>query len=193
MIDKLCELSLVITEKSATIDIIQQSYSEIQKIVNHIDILNTRANEILINTTDVLEKKISEVESAEVEEYSTAWLNFMYNKSDINTDHINKIKLTKNTSVNETSFIKSIDNEIVLKLPGIEIKTTVNSIENLPLNYSPDIIRYKNKSKRHIGPLISLDSDIERLKNHPALLEEEKNRIQTSLIYNMCLLLALSN
>ena len=94
MIDKLCELSLVITEKSATIDIIQQSYSEIQKIVNHIDILNTRANEILINTTDVLEKKISEVESAEVEEYSTAWLNFMYNKSDINTDHINKIKLT---------------------------------------------------------------------------------------------------
>lgn len=178
---------------------IKRYVSEMRSLVNHAKVIYYKANEMLNKNMDVLEDKIYEI-TDDKEEYSSNWLEFMhkeYHIDDENKDFIfyehdeKKIKLTKNLSVLENSYIKIEDDHINFKIHNLSLTTTLNELENIVFDYTPDILRPKNKAKRHLGPIKSLETDLARVKNHKIILSEEKNKIKNHIIYNILLYLLL--
>lgn len=203
LLPKLHQINEQINDPNASLNEIKQYITEMRAIVNHAKLIYHKAEEMLNDNTHNLEIKIADITNEDnEEEYSSSWVNFMHKNYIIETNEDNdpqfvqqcqdnKITLTPSLSVRETSFISMSGGKITLKLHHLNFTTTVQEIEKLVFEYSPDIIKSKNKNKRHLGPLISLDSDLARLESHRILFKEEKNKIKNHIIYNILLYLLL--
>ena len=205
LLPKIYQINEKINDPLTTLNDIKRYIAEMRSIVDHAKLIYYKAEEILNDNMHNLEKKVIEITNEDnEEEYSTDWVNFMHKEYSIeNSDREdelnfvqqnqrNRIKLTKALYVKENSFISINDqNEITLKLHHLTLTTSISEIEKIIFEYSPDIIKYKNKSKRHIGPLKSLETDLARLESHRILFKEEKNKIKNHIIYNTLLYLLL--
>ena len=182
-----------INDKNTSINNIKLSLIKMRNIVNQMHLDYNKAQEVLNKNVENLTNTINNIERIE-DEYSTPWVEFMNNKYDIELkkdDTVefgnNSIKITDNLRINQTDILKLIENKLILQIPQLELKTTFQKINSLPFTYSSDFIKSKNKPKHHLGPLKNLEADLLKLKNHPQLLEEEKNKISTTIIYNIIL------
>ncbi len=196
LISKINEIDEKINDPSATLTEIGRYISEMKTIVRHAKLIYNKTKEILDSNIKTIENKINDV--TDEDEYSNEWLKFMHNPYKITQsltfeNNNNKIKLTQNLLVDETSFITFNEGEISLKLNHIKLTSNIEQLNNIKFDFSPDLIRGKNKNKRHLGPLKTLEFDLQRLRQHKQLFIEEKEKIKNNIIYHVLLYLLIKD
>lgn len=204
LLSKIEEIDFKINDPSSTLIDIKRYISEMRSIVEHARLIYYKTTNILNENISKLEEKINEITNEKnVEEYSNNWLKFMHKEYTVNADtefEINnefaqesndKIKLKNTLIIRKNNLLTFEDDNITLKLNQLTLATTFQEIENLIFEYSPDIIKNKNKNKRHLGSFKTLESDISRLERHKTLLDEEKNKVKNHIIYSILLYLLL--
>lgn len=201
---KIEQLDKIINDSNTSLDAIKIAVRELRAIVNHTHLIYNTSRDMLERNIDKLNEKIYDISNASDEdEYGQAWIKFMNKQYDI--DDIKSgitcaentppyIEIFPNLKIKPNNIIKIDGNNITCTISSDLILTTTKmEIENIIFEYSSDIIRDKNKKKRHIGPVNKLSVDLPRLVNNKLLFKEEKNKIKTSIIYNIILYLLLSD
>ena len=212
LVGKINELSKIANNKHASIEDVKNSINEMRTIVNHAGLIFQTTQEIFNKTFASLSNKINKLnEDTEGNEYSEEWVKFMHktyeiDNEDFNDPYVKKISLTDTLFVSQTDWLK-MDNgckhpakdlkdhasSILLKIGSdIQLKVTIDEIKELTFEYSSDILKPRNKNKRHLGPIDLLDLDIARLMRHPTLFKIEQNKIKSHIVYNTLLWLLLS-
>ena len=199
LVGKINELSKVANNKHASIEDVKNSINEMRTIVNHAGLIFQTAQEIFNKTFSSLSNKINKLnEDTEENEYSEEWVKFMHktyeiDNEDFNDPYVKKISLTDTLFVSQTDWLKMDASSIVLRIGSdIQLKVTIDEIKELTFEYSSDILKPRNKNKRHLGPIDLLDLDIARLLRHPTLFKIEQNKIKSHIVYNTLLWLLLS-
>jgi hypothetical protein len=196
------KLNDIINDKKTSLDDIRKCLSEMRLLVNHLKLIYNQSKKILDNNLDLINFKLTDISKEIENEYSSSWIAFINKKYSITNnedakfiDNSQNIKLAPNIEIKPTDFLK-IETPNIIKLslsPDINLETSLLEIENFSNNYSPNIRSITKKNFRHIGPLKTLDIDLKRLCNHKTLLKEEKNKIKTSIIYNLILYFLVEN
>lgn len=199
LIGKINELSKIANNKHASIEDVKNSINEMRTIVNHTGLIFQTAQEVFNKTFSNLSKKINKLnEDTEENEYSEEWIKFMHktyeiDNEDFNDPYAKKIPLTDTLFISQTDWLKMNNESIVLRIGSdIQLKVTIDDIKDLTFEYSSDILKPRNKDKRHLGPIDLLDLDIARLMRHPTLFKIEQNKIKSHIVYNTLLWLLLS-
>lgn len=199
LIGKINELSKIANNKHASIEDVKNSINEMRTIVNHTGLIFQTAQEVFNKTFSNLSKKINKLnEDTEENEYSEEWIKFMHktyeiDNEDFNDPYMKKILLSDKLFVSQTDWLKTDNSYIVLRIGSdIQLKVTIDDIKDLTFEYSSDILKPRNKDKRHLGPIDLLDLDIARLMRHPTLFKIEQNKIKSHIVYNTLLWLLLS-
>ena len=199
LICKINELSKIANNKHASIEDVKNSINEMRTIVNHTGLIFQTAQEVFNKTFSNLSKKINKLnEDTEENEYSEEWIKFMHktyeiDNEDFNDPYMKKILLSDKLFVSQTDWLKTDNSYIVLRIGSdIQLKVTIDDIKDLTFEYSSDILKPRNKDKRHLGPIDLLDLDIARLMRHPTLFKIEQNKIKSHIVYNTLLWLLLS-
>ena len=191
LVGKINELSKIANNKHASIEDVKNSINEMRTIVNHAGLIFQTAQEIFNKTFSSLSNKINKLnEETEEDEYSEEWVKFMHktyeiDNEDFNDPYVKKILLTDTLFVSQTDWLKMDESSIVLRIGSdIQLKVTIDEIKELTFEYSSDILKPRNKNKRHLGPIDLLDLDIARLMRHPTLFKIEQNKIKSHIVYN---------
>jgi hypothetical protein len=199
LVGKINELSKIANNKHASIEDVKNSINEMRTIVNHAGLIFQTTQEIFNKTFSDLSNKINKLnEDTEEDEYSEEWVKFMHktyeiDNEDFNDPYVKKISLTDTLFVSQTDWLKMDESSIVLRIGSdIQLKVTIDEIKELTFEYSSDILKPRNKNKRHLGPIDLLDLDIARLMRHPTLFKIEQNKIKSHIVYNTLLWLLLS-
>lgn len=204
-VDLIAQITLIngqINRPDVSMVDIQNGISNMRSIVNHASLIYCKVNTILNENLYKLRQKLEEITAHKDEdEYSSKWADFMHRKYAIcdKKDDVefqscaSKIKLTQNLSIDADSLITFENNYITLNMGGICIRSTMKELEDIIFEYSPDILRKKNKNKRHLGNLKTLENDLSKLERHKVLFRDECNKINVSIIYNVILYLLLNN
>lgn len=199
LVGKINELSKIANNKHASIEDVKNSINEMRTIVNHAGLIFQTTQEIFNKTFLILSNKINKLnEDTEENEYSEEWVKFMHktyeiDNEDFNDPYVKKISLTDTLFVSQTDWLKMDASSIVLRIGSdIQLKVTIDEIKELTFEYSSDILKPRNKNKRHLGPIDLLDLDIARLMRHPTLFKIEQNKIKSHIVYNLLLWLLLS-
>jgi len=195
------KLNQIINDKKTPLDETRKSFSEMRLLVNHAKLLHTQAKKILDRNLETINFKVKELSKDTDNEYSSSWLKFVNKPYSIApatddfefVDNSSNIKLTSLLDVKSNDFIRNEPGGVIaLNIPGLKtMVTSILEIENLSHNYSPNIYSHSKKDFRHLGPLQTLESDLNRLRNHEILFKEEKNKIKTAIIYNILLYILL--
>lgn len=208
LIQKINELSKIANNDRSDMKDIKVAIHEMRTIVNHAGLIFQTVQDVFHKTFSKLSKKINRLNSEiDEEEFSENWMKFMHKSYEVNHDDdfesksgiidpsIAHIPVTSNLIIHQNSWLKFDLPETITICIGknLSITTTLTEIKELTFDYSPDILKLKNKYSRHIGPIASLDMDIERLKNHPILFKIEQNKIKSHIVYNLLLYLLLNN
>lgn len=210
LISKITELSKIANNERSDMKDIKVAIHEMRTIVNHAGLIFQTVQNIFNKTFSKLSDKINRLNNEDDEdEFSENWIKFMHKSYEVNTDEvfdmdsksnitdpsIVQIPLTPNLTIHQNSWLKfSLPETIVLHLgKNLSISTTLTELKELAFDYSPDILKQKNKKLRHVGPIALLDMDVTRLKQHPLLFKIEQNKIKSHIVYNLLLYLALSN
>jgi hypothetical protein len=200
LLSKINIIDAKINDPTSTLSDIKQYILEMKTIVRHAKLVYYKSQEILDNNIKLLKAKINNMTNEDdEEEYSADWIEFMHKEYIVDEkdddilfqDQKEIIKITKNLSIKDNTLITVDDDKISLKLHQLMLTTCMSEIENLSFEYSPDIIKQKNKNKRHLGPIKTLESDLARLEKHKTLFKEEKNKIKNHIVYNILLYLLL--
>ena len=202
IIEQINRINVQINNPDVTLSDIQKGISDMRSIVDHANLIYCKANEILNENLLKLKQKLEDITGDNGEdEYSSKWVDFMHKKYEIcDSKHdevefqscANKIKLTPNLSINTNNLITFENGHITLNMNGICIKSTIKELEEMNLEYSSDILKKKNKNKRHLGTLKTLENDLCKLERHKVLFHEELNKVNTGIIYNVILYLLLN-
>lgn len=201
-VSRIEKLNNIINDKKTSIDEIRKCFSEMRLLVNHLKLLYNQSKNILESNIDLINFKVTDISKEIENEYSSSWLKFVNKNYSISNnedvkfiDNSQNIKLAPNIELKPTDFLK-IETPNIIKLSlasGINLETSFLEIENCPHNYTPNIRSLTKKNFRHIGPLKTLETDLKRLCNNKSLLKEEKNKIKTTIIYNILLYLLIEN
>lgn len=194
---QLNKLSRIVNDEKSSITDIKKSIVEMRSLVNYSGLIFQTSQEIFNNAFNNLSKNIRGLNTNESEEFSNKWIDFMHQKYKIDNpeqkyENATDIKLTDTLSIPQPNYIAYKNELFNLSIGDISLSTTLNDIQKLSFDYSPNIIKHHTKKLRHIGPLASLDTDFARLLNHPLLFKIEHNKIKSHIIYNLLLHLLFS-
>lgn len=197
IIRQLDKLSRIVNDEKSSITDIKKSIVEMRSLVNYSGLIFQSAQEIFNKTFHGLSNSIKYLSADCNDEFSNKWIDFMHQKYKIDNpeqkyENPNDIKLTDTLTIQQPSFIAHKDNLFSVNLGNHSISTTLDDIQKLSFDYSPNIIKHQTKKLRHVGPLNTLDTDFARLLNHPSLFKIEHNKIKSHIVYHLLLHLLFS-